>query len=834
MSTPSDTISISQSTTYAAEQLRDMNVLFSKLSLNLRAFTNQSDNTYTDFSQDDIGQYMMSLQLADLKASIDSLGKVYDSLNTRNTLITDTLNTEKTLNIVMACVIALISVCFALLYYSRIEGGWRFWQLGFYNHDGWSIAIYSTVLSIFIMAEIYISQSIEILKKRQASDDMRSYDNGSLYTLNGYLYKFSKNADPIPNIGLNLYNLARITRKPQYDVDPAARTENGKILYNYISLKDPKTGNYQCGWNDLHNFMSTYKTKYLDSTSTAPLFNSFSDTAIIKNYFDGLDSFMNKQYQGYKYKDLTNVKAAILYQYLTSEIPSHTVSNLPSNYTPYTPIKLDDNSTALQTQMYKFKNSILNDVITNKTMLSIQQQKVLYNQLVKDLKSILGDTMMQYSSESITQMLQKIISNDSAISNPRRIVSNIGVLLSFIYTDIRTQNALAGIVPVGTGMSVSYDVFSRMVDDMNADDIQLMINNSNSVLENVTRAVSKTQESTALLNLATAQHDMLYTGTYWSSVLIMGICLVVYLYKWYKEDLFIETDKQKALNDEITRQKNVAADKKKKDDEKRKQAEQMYIEKQQKVIEQQTNRFTTELQYNLPGLIEESARLDKRKTDLENKLFKIESDISMKNAELATEKNPIKLQQLKSELSELNTNRQKIKKEIEETSDKIKRKEYEFEQRKKQQNNALIKLNEINVGTEKTSNSGNGNKGEGYKILKNIKEWNEFNNEVKAFKKANDDFKKLNLSTNISDKDKNDKKLETLKKHHGALRQFLDNNKDINDKDKEHVKAAFDDMTEERINNPIKTITTVFTNFGKYNQGAKKYNNSNKAKNKKK
>jgi hypothetical protein len=248
-------------------------------------------------------------------------------------------------------------------------------------------------------------------------------------TLNEYLY----------TVG-SLYEEARDTNKLEYD----------KKTSTFYKDKINNSGNEI--YAKLESYLLDYGTTFMDPTNPNPPNRVLDDLNEIQDFIEKTEIFMNRRYQGGKYKDITDKKVKMLYNYLASEAIS--------------PMIVDQNTTNTQLIIKNFKESILTGMITKNSMNALSSSKQAYQKITMDIKEILGDTMFQYSTDAIVNRMQNIAAKDTTrqriMDNKRRLAANSRVALAYIYEQMMADLELLGTMPEHSALYVNADTFSRM------------------------------------------------------------------------------------------------------------------------------------------------------------------------------------------------------------------------------------------------------------------------------------------------------------------------------------------------------------------------------------
>lgn len=443
-------------TVHAREQMRSMSIFFNELSSRLRTFHNEAQANKYDFTAEQIKQYIQSLRLADLQALLRSAKRTFNGYGKRIEAFNKTKDTELNMNWVMVFVITALYITIMVIYCKTVRPVARLYSL-------YSCAFYMAMFGLWYLAVSRLSLNRDITHNRRSGlNDVPDISN-----INNFL----------SSVGAK-YDDARDASKDDYD-DKKSGTFYKNIHENPAYI-DPIC-------NNLASYLSEYGKKFMDPMNPSPANLALDDLNQIQNFIDNTEMYMDRRYQGTKYKDSTDKKVQVLYEYLASEALS--------------PMPVDANTTSTQLQIKKLKEALLVGLVTNNSMFKIKEDPTVYKTITEDLKGILlhGETMFQYSPDAIANKIKKIADKDTKnqriIDNKRRFVANCRIMLAFIYKDLLLDMELQGKMPSHSAVYVNSDTFSRMMDDISIEELETKINETNAILNNITRAVNRSDKA---------------------------------------------------------------------------------------------------------------------------------------------------------------------------------------------------------------------------------------------------------------------------------------------------------------------------------------------------
>lgn len=523
-------MSTSGPTIYAKNQLRAMRIFYDDIVSALRKDANTSA-TETKFTKQQILTYIARQNLPDLKTKLQIIAKTYNSYNNSVKKFNSQKTSEYNILVTLSTLISL--VCFA-----SIVG--YFYYMGKFDIERYTIyhiIPYFILLGIWVISLDRLVNEIALnwARKSGLGDDVNmAKTNNDLASVAGY-YALIKN----------------VTNDP---TSPTAFKEDPN--YKIITESADK-------WAGLENFINDFTTYYADPNNPTPSNAALDDLSQIQKYFDSLELFMNKRFQGAKYKDITAEKVLALATYLGSEAIN--------------PVTLSDTATSLEKDMKEFKEALLSGLISTNVMLSYSTNKTLYAQLTRDIQKILGETMFQYSIDSIITQFQKILQqttsfskNQRIIDNQRRLVANARVLTNFVFKDVMMEAQLnPSIIPNAPVMYVNKDTFNSMINDMSVDAMNKQMKDTESLYSVVSRAAARVNVGNN--EMQTRENESISTASlsYTFGVIIATIALIGYLYDQWK--IFVNGEAEPGEGEATEDDMSIAAKKLKKEtDEKNK------------------------------------------------------------------------------------------------------------------------------------------------------------------------------------------------------------------------------------------------------------------------
>lgn len=633
-------------TVYAREQMRSMSIFFNELSSRLRTFHNESQANKYAFSAAEIQAYVKSLRLADLQALLRSAKRTFNGYGKRIEKFKETQKTEKIMNWVSVFVLTAIYITVMVLYVKNVRPTARLYNL-------YSFAFYVAMFGLWYLAMSRLSLNRAIVDNRKSGL--------------GDMPIISKINNHLNSVGAK-YDDARDASKSDYD-----DTKEG-ALRTYIN--DASSPIYK----DLENYLSQYGSTFMDPMNPTPANMALDDLGQIQSFIDNMEMYMDRRYQGTKYKDATDKKVQALYEYLASEALS--------------PMPVDANTTNTQLQIKKLKETLLVGLVTNNSMFKIKEDVSVYKAVTKDLKDILlhGETMFQYSTDAIANKIKKIADKDTKnqriIDNKRRFVANCRVMLAFIYKDLLLDMELQGKMPVHSAVYVNSDTFSRMIDDITIEDLEGQINAANAILNNITRAVNRSDKAS---NVRILSNDGSVRSAYDAFIfasITAGLYLCGYLYDLTRTK---DTDEEEDIGDDEAEMQR-ATEKIVRDEKRKKKEEESRLAAEELAIADVIVKYHHEKSASGPDM-ERLLDLQRKKDDINNKLAKakqVQADAKDKyekaKKELAATTDPAmkegarmemeralkELNAADKEVEDINTSIKNIDKNIEESEKKIK------------------------------------------------------------------------------------------------------------------------------------------------------------------
>jgi hypothetical protein len=562
-------------TVYAREQMRSMSIFFNELSSRLRTFHNESQANKYAFSAAEIQPYVKSLRLADLQALLRSAKRTFNGYGKRIKTFKKTQKTEKIMNWASVFVLTAIYITVMVLYVKNVHPTARLYNL-------YSFAFYVAMFGLWYLAMSRLSLNRAIVDNRKSGLG----DMPIISEINNHLN----------SVGAK-YDDARDASKSDYD-----DTKEG-ALRTYIN--DANSPIYK----DLENYLSQYGSTFMDPMNPTPANMALDDLGQIQSFIDNMEMYMDRRYQGTKYKDATDKKVQALYEYLASEALS--------------PMPVDANTTNTQLQIKKLKETLLVGLVTNNSMFKIKEDVSVYNAVTKDLKDILlhGETMFQYSTDAIANKIKKIADKDTKhqriIDNKRRFVANCRVMLAFIYKDLLLDMELQGKMPTHSAVYVNSDTFSRMIDDITIEDLEGQINAANAILNNITRAVNRSDKAS---NDRILSNDGSVRSAYDAFIfacITAGLYLCGYLYDLTRTK---DTDEDEDIGDDEAEMQR-ATEKIVRDEKRKKKEEESRLAAEELAIADVLVNYHNEKSASGPDM-ERLLDLQRKKDDLNNKLAK--------------------------------------------------------------------------------------------------------------------------------------------------------------------------------------------------------------------
>ena len=636
-------------TVYAREQMRSMSIFFNELSSRLRTFHNESQANKYAFSAAEIQAYVKSLRLADLQALLRSAKRTFNGYGKRIEKFKKTQKTEKIMNWVSVFVLTAIYITVMVLYVKNVHPTAKLYNL-------YSFAFYVAMFGLWYLAMSRLSLNRAIVDNRKSGL--------------GDMPIISKINNHLNSVGAK-YDDARDASKSDYD-----DAKEG-ALRTYIN--DASSPIYK----DLENYLSQYGSTFMDPMNPTPANMALDDLGQIQSFIDNMEMYMDRRYQGTKYKDATDKKVQALYEYLASEALS--------------PMPVDANTTNTQLQIKKLKETLLVGLVTNNSMFKIKEDVSVYNAVTKDLKDILlhGETMFQYSTDAIANKIKKIADKDTKhqriIDNKRRFVANCRVMLAFIYKDLLLDMELQGKMPTHSAVYVNSDTFSRMIDDITIEDLEGQINAANAILNNITRAVNRSDKAS---NDRILSNDGSVRSAYDAFIfacITAGLYLCGYFYDLYDLTRTKDTDEEEDIGDDEAEMQR-ATEKIVRDEKRKKKEEESRLAAEELAIADVLVNYHNEKSASGPDM-ERLLDLQRKKDDLNNKLAKakqVQADAKDKyekaKKELAATTDPAmkegarmemeralkELNAADKEVEDINTSIKNIDKNIEESEKKIK------------------------------------------------------------------------------------------------------------------------------------------------------------------
>ena len=526
-------------TVYAREQMRSMSIFFNELSSRLRTFHNESKADKYNFTAEQIKPYIRSLRLADLQALLRSAKRTFNGFGKRIEAFQKTKETELGMNWVISFGLTAVYITIMVIYCKTVRPVARLYSL-------YSCAFYVAMFGLWYLAVSRLSLNRQITENRRSGLS----EVPEISKINNYL----------SSVGAK-YDDARDASKQDYD-DNKKGTFYDNVQKNAAYI-DPICTN-------LASYLSEYGNTYMDPMNPSPANLALDDLNQIQNFIDNTEMYMDRRYQSTKYKDATDKKVQVLYEYLASEALS--------------PMPVDTTSTQLQIK--KLKEALLVGLVTNNSMFKIKEDPAVYKTITEDLKGILfhGETMFQYSTDAIANKIKKIADKDTKnqriIDNKRRFVANCRIMLAFIYKDLLLDMELQGKMPSHSAMYVNSDTFSRMMDDISIEELETKINEANAVLNNITRAVNRSDKASNERILSNDGSVRAAYDAFFITALSAGMYLCGYLYDLSRtkgddddEDIGDDEAEMQRATEKIVRDEK----RKKKEEESRRAAEELAI-----------------------------------------------------------------------------------------------------------------------------------------------------------------------------------------------------------------------------------------------------------------
>jgi hypothetical protein len=508
---------------YTKDQVRDMNMFYTDIITRLTGFYGMSPDS-TIFTPEQISQYMKTLKLYEIQALILSATKVYRAYNRRKGLFKITSEQNKDINITIAVIVTILcTVIFSVYVY-------KWWGY----HDFYSITVLSIIVGTCVIIVHRVVRNIEILdtKLNPLNEDK------SIKPINNNLSDM-----------VNLYELSKPTQPKEYDESHIGYTQGAfKKIIQESNGTTP-------AWVNLAAYITSFAAEYRDPDKASSN-KALSDLGSIKSYFDKLDLFFDRQFQGRKHQNVAQLKMAQLYGFLVSQ----TVDSTKVNF-------LNTTLSPVEFKLGKVKEMIVYGLITNNVMITIQQDKDTYGSIRGSISEILGNTMLATSADILAQRIDKMLSqektNKEIINNKRRILANSTVLLNFVFKDVAMDEQMNGANEdkvVAPPMYVNQDTFMSMMKEMSSDGISDMINDTGMALALTTRAVNRIQKNQqesfkrADMNVDTINELF---GTY---VCASSAAVSQYLWDLWKKGVNDVKDEVNEVNKDIDESKKRADD----------------------------------------------------------------------------------------------------------------------------------------------------------------------------------------------------------------------------------------------------------------------------------